>query len=323
MRPILLAGPTASGKSAFAVGLAERLKGAVINADSQQIYSGWRVLSARPTADEQARAPHHLYGHVPMEADYSVGHWLRDLAPVLAECAQAGKRPIITGGTGLYFKALTEGLAPIPAVPPETRQRVEAEMERLGLADFAAKLAERDPDTAAVLDLDNPRRVLRAFEVLEATGTGLAGWKARTQEPLIPLSGATAVALTPPRPWLYARCEARLDTMMDEGALDEVRGMMALGLPGIAPSLRALGAPELSAHLRGELSLDEAIARAKTETRRYAKRQLTWIRNQMGAWTHVDPSAAEAFDVLLNHARSKHTEGGLTAATETSDPAGS
>lgn len=297
--PVLLAGPTASGKSALALALAERLGGAIINADSQQVYAGWRLLSARPSPGEEAQATHALYGHVAMDADYSVGHWLRDVEQALATCAVQGLRPIITGGTGLYYKALTEGLAPIPPVPPEIRKAAEAEMERTGLTAFAEALRARDPDTTADLDLNNPRRVLRAREVLDATGIGLADWKARTPPPVVPLTAATAIALTPPRDWLYARCEARFDAMLAGGALDEVRAVMAMDLPAASPSLRAVGAPELMAHLAGHLTLEAAADSAKTETRRYAKRQLTWIRNQMGAWTHIDPAEPGSVDRVL------------------------
>jgi len=282
--PILIAGPTASGKSSLALALARRLGGAVINADSQQVYRDWRILTARPTPGDEARAPHFLYGHLALEAEYSAGAWLRDLAETLEECRARDLRPIITGGTGLYFKALTEGLAPIPPIPPETRASAEAELQSLGLAGLHARLAERDPETAAALDPANPVRVLRAWEVLQATGTGLAEWRRATAPPLLALDQTVALALTPPRPWLIARCDARFDAMLEQGALDEVARVMALGLdPGLA-GMKALGAPELMAHLAGEISLDEAATRAKTSTRRYAKRQLTWVRNQMFRW---------------------------------------
>ena len=297
VRPVLIAGPTASGKSALALSLAEETGGAIINADSQQVYSGWRVLSARPSVEDEARAPHYLYGHVAMDADYSTGHWLRDTEKVLADCAANNLRPIIVGGTGLYFKALTEGLAPIPAVPSEVRAAGEAELARLGREQFAESFAARDPETAAKIDLENPRRVLRAWEVLEASGTGLAEWQARTPPPLLRLEDCETIALTPPRDWLYARCEARFDAMLAEGALDEVRAVMAMELPAAAPSLKAVGAPELMAHLRGEMTLQAASDAAKQETRRYAKRQSTWIRNQMAGWTTA-PNAADAASML-------------------------
>lgn len=283
MTPILIAGPTASGKSALAVALARALGGQVVNADSQQIYAGWRVLTARPSAGEEALAPHRLYGHVRLDQAYSAGHWLAEVTPLLD-----GPTPVIVGGTGLYFKALTEGLAPIPRVPPQVRAAGEAELERLGRVAFAADLARRDPRTAAGLDLDNPRRVLRAWEVLEATGTGLAEWQARTPPPALSLDRCLAIALTPDREALYARCDLRFDQMMEDGAVEEARAVMAMDLPPDAPGLKAVGAGALFAWLRGEISRDDAITRARTETRRYAKRQMTWIRNQMGAWHHLD-----------------------------------
>ncbi len=283
-RPILIAGPTASGKSALALALARRLRGAVINADSQQVYRDWRILSARPTPADEAQAPHFLYGHLALEAEYSAGAWLRDLEGVLEQCRARDLRPIITGGTGLYFKALTEGLAPIPPIPPGVRASAGAELRRLGLASLGAELAARDPETAAGLDRANPARVLRAWEVLEATGTGLAEWHRATPPPLLALHATVAFALTPPRPWLNARCDARFGAMLTSGGLDEAARVMALGLDPGLPGMKALGAPELMAHLAGQLSIDQAAARARTATRRYAKRQLTWIRNQMFHW---------------------------------------
>ncbi len=283
-KPLLIAGPTASGKSALALALARRLGGAVINADSQQVYRDWRILSARPTPEDEAQAPHFLYGHVALDAEYSTGAWLTDLAGALEDCRARDLRPIITGGAGLYFKALTEGLAPIPPIPPEVRAGAEAELRRLGLADFATALAKRDPESAAALDRANPARLLRAWEVLEATGAGLAEWRRATSPPLLALDRTIAFALTPPRPWLIARCDARFDAMLAHGALDEAARVMALGLDPGLPGMKALGAPELMAHLAGQISLEEAAARARTATRRYAKRQLTWVRNQMTGW---------------------------------------
>ncbi|HET7408778.1 MAG TPA: tRNA (adenosine(37)-N6)-dimethylallyltransferase MiaA [Paracoccaceae bacterium] len=312
--PILIAGPTASGKSALAVTVARQLRGVIVNADSQQVYAEWRVLTARPSAADEATAPHRLYGHVGVAEAYSVGRWLDEVRGVLAApgggletrpdgTSESGPRPIVVGGTGLYFRALTQGLSPIPEVSAEVRAAGEAALERIGLTRFAEELARRDPETAEGLDLANPRRVLRAWEVLEATGTGLAEWKARTPPPLIPLERAVAVALVPPRDRLYARCDARLDAMIAQGALDEVTRVMALGVPRSAPAMKAVGAAELASHLAGELTLDEAAARAKTETRRYAKRQLTWIRNQMAAWRQMDPTAPGLADHVLALAR--------------------
>ena len=291
-RPVLLAGPTASGKSALALALAGELGGAIVNADSQQVYREWRILTARPSAEEETQAPHFLYGHVPLDADYSVGRWLAEAAEALATCRARGLRPVIAGGTGLYFRALTQGLAPIPPVPPETRAAAEAALARLGPDTLFRRLAARDPETATTLDAANPARILRAWEVLEATGTGLAGWHRRTPPPLIPPADADRLALTPPREALYARCDARLDAMVEAGVLDEVARVVALGLDPSLPGMKAVGAPELMTHLRGEIPRDEAIARAKTATRNYAKRQLTWIRNQMRDWPRLDSADA-------------------------------
>lgn len=281
---VLIAGPTASGKSSLAVQIARVIGGVVINADSQQIYRDWQVLTARPGPDDMEGIPHYLYGHVALDQDYSVGHWLRDVEPLL-------DRPcVIVGGTGLYFKALTEGLAEIPAVAPEVRAEAEALLAEKGLEALVARLTAEDPATAAKIDLVNPRRVVRAWEVLQGTGKGLADWQDATPAPLKALPDCRAIALTPDRDWLYARCEARFDLMMEAGALDEAKAVMDLNLPPEAPGLKALGAPELFAHLSGEMTLDDAIAQAKMETRRYAKRQMTWIRNQMGAWQRLDPA---------------------------------
>ncbi len=292
-RPVLLAGPTASGKSALALALARQFGGAVINADSQQVYREWRILTARPGPKEEAEVPHYLYGHVPLSVDYSVGTWLADLREALADCARHGLRPIVAGGTGLYFKALTEGLAPIPPVPPETRARAEADLARLGREALHARLAARDPETAAAIDRTNPARLIRAWEVLEATGTGLADWRRRTEPPLLPLAETVPFAVLPPRDALYARTDVRLDAMIAGGVLDEVVRVLDLGLDPSLPGMKAVGAPELMTHLRGELALNAALARAKTATRNYAKRQLTWIRNQMRDW-HVLNSADPA-----------------------------
>ena len=291
-RPILIAGPTASGKSELALGLAERFGGCVINADALQVYEGWRILTARPSEADEARAPHHLYGHVPLTtADYSVGRWLRELEPLLARCAAEGRRPIIVGGTGLYFKALTEGLAEIPETPPEIRAAMEERLAEIGPEAFFEELRARDPDTAGQIDAANPRRVLRAREVLETTGTGLAAWRARTPPPLLPLGAVDALVLEPPRDLLRERIARRFDQMLADGGLDEVAAVSARGFAAEdfarLPGLKALGASELRAHLLGESSRDEAVERAVAATRQYAKRQSTWARNQMNAWKRL------------------------------------
>lgn len=273
--PVLIAGPTASGKSALALQIAEAQGGVIVNADALQVYGCWRLLTARPDASEEARAPHRLYGHVGRDQLYSVGHWLREVAAILAE----GARPIIVGGTGLYFMALTEGLAEIPAIPPDVR----AEGDALRLSDPARMVAMLDPATAAKTDLANLARVQRAWEVLRATGRGLAAWQAQTPPPLLPPDCCRKVVLRPDVDWLNARIDRRFDLMMAAGALEEARAELPTWDPA-RPSARAIGAPELIAHLQGQMSLSEAVAAAKLASRQYAKRQRTWFRSRMGDW---------------------------------------
>lgn len=255
--------------------IATRRGGAILNADAMQVYGNWRVLTARPDPDDEARVPHRLYGHVAWDAPYSVGHWLREVAPLL----QDGARPIIVGGTGLYFRALTEGLAEVPPTPPEIR----AEADRLSLA---ALIGGLDRPTAAGLDLQNRARVQRGWEVLRATGRGLADWQADTPAPLLPLGQCTALRLEAPVDWLNARITARFDAMLQDGALDEARDNMARWDPAL-PSMRAIGAPELIAHLRGEITLAQARDAAIIASRQYAKRQRTWFRARMRDWVPV------------------------------------
>ncbi|MEM7213727.1 MAG: tRNA (adenosine(37)-N6)-dimethylallyltransferase MiaA [Pseudomonadota bacterium] len=298
--PILIAGPTASGKSALALQLAEAFGGVIINADSQQIYRDWHILTARPSPEEETRAPHRMYGNVSLDVIYSTGHWLDDVTRELERCQTEELRPIIVGGTGLYFKALTVGLAKIPKADLSIRARGEEVLEQLGLARFVETLQTRDPKTCARIDLQNPRRVLRAWEVLEQTGRGIADWQDETPPPLVPLGACQAIALQPPRDWLYERCDRRFDEMIKAGVLTEVEAVMSTSLSPDAPGAKAVGAPELMAHLRGEMTLDEASDRAKMETRRYAKRQSTWIRNQMQDWRKLDPADSSAVETLVD-----------------------
>lgn len=274
-RPVLIAGPTASGKSALALDIAARSGGVIVNADASQVYACWRVISARPSPEEEAQAPHRLYGHLAQDAPYSTGHWLREVTQVIAE----GQRPIIVGGTGLNFQALTEGLADIPATP----SKVRATGNTMSLADLTAAL---DPQTAQTLDLDNRARVQRAWEVLTATGKGLALWQAQTPPPLLPLTDCTAIALNVDRDWLLGRIERRFDLMLEGGALDEVRAIEPHYDPTL-PAHKAIGVPELIAHLRGTLTLSEARDAAVIATRQYAKRQRTWIRSKMSDWEQL------------------------------------
>ena len=277
--PVLIAGPTASGKSGLALELAERQGGVIVNADALQVYACWRVLTARPSAADEALVPHRLYGHVGRDQDYSVGHWLREVAQVLASDA----RPIIVGGTGLYFTALTAGLAAIPAIPAMVRAEGDA---RRRAGDVAGMLAGLDPATRAAIDPQNPARVQRAWEVLRATGRGLADWQAATGPALLPLARAQALVLAPDPAWLGARIDARFDAMMAAGALDEVRAQLPHWNPA-QPSARAIGARELVAYLRGEIGRDHAVALARIASRQYAKRQRTWFRSRMAGWPAV------------------------------------
>jgi tRNA dimethylallyltransferase len=285
-KPILVAGPTASGKSALALDLADRFDGMIINADALQVYGCWRVLTARPDPAEEARAPHHLYGHVACDGDYSVGVWLREVGALLQ---RAQKLPIIVGGTGLYFAALTEGLVDIPPIPAEIRARSQGLLDGEGLLRLLADLALEDAKTLARIDQNNPMRVQRAWEVLQATGRGLAAWQADTPEPLLPRQDTNALVLDAPKDWLTPRIDRRFDLMLEQGALDECRANLAGWQPD-HPSARAIGAAELMAHLRGEMPLDQAIDLAKIATRQYAKRQRSWFRARMKDWTAVDLS---------------------------------
>lgn len=277
-RPVLIAGPTASGKSALALAIAEAGGGVIVNADALQVYDGWRVLTARPTPAEQARAPHALYGHVDFTADYSAGAWLRDVMPLL----QGPERPIIVGGTGLYFRALTEGLAEIPPTPPEVRARADS----LDAPDLIADLRRADPAILQRIDTQNPARLRRAWEVWETTGRPLSDWQADTPPPALPLDGALPLVIEPDRDALNARIARRFDQMLADGALDEARA----NLPRwdrAGGARKAIGAPELIAHLRGEMPLEAAREAAIIASRQYAKRQRTWFRARMGGWTRI------------------------------------
>jgi tRNA dimethylallyltransferase len=282
--PILIAGPTASGKSAAALALARQLDGVVINADSMQVYSGLRVLTARPSEQDEALAPHKLYGFVSPAEAYSVGRWLEDVAGEIEAARADGQTPILVGGTGLYFKALLEGLAPVPDVPAQVRDHWRSQAERLSGAELHAMLAARDPVMADRLRPQDPQRIVRALEVIDATGRSLSEWQAAPVQSVLDGQDARAVVVAPEREIIYARCEERFAAMLDGGALDEVAALMALELDSGLPAMRALGVAALMAHLCGEIGLEEAATRVKTETRRYAKRQLTWLRSNMITW---------------------------------------
>ncbi len=286
--PILIAGPTASGKSSLALELAEQLGGCVIvNADSMQVYDGWSLLTARPSSYEEDQVPHRLYGHIDPADSYSVGAWLREMYGVLKEAREAGIRPIIVGGTGLYFTSLLRGLSMIPEIPDTVREAAENELSRMGRAAFHKELLRRDPRAEGV-DPMNPRRLVRAWEVFEHTGKSLAVWAQQTPPPLLPLGQTKAsIVLEADPDWLRDRIEQRFDEMVEYGALDEAAAMAAREIAEGTPSLKALGGPALMAHLRGEITLEDAIETGKADTRRYAKRQRTWFRNQMADWSRI------------------------------------
>lgn len=272
--PVLIAGPTACGKSALAMDIAARDGRVIVNADALQVYDCWRVLSARPSAADETALPHALYGHIPHNVTYSTGQWLRDVLPLL-------DRPVvIVGGTGLNFSALTEGLADIPPVPASLREQANA---RVAAEGFGGLLAELDRATAARIDSQNGARVQRAWEVLQATGRGLAAWQDDTPAPVLALSDAEALVIRPPVEWLDARIARRFHSMLAEGALDEVQAALPGWVPEL-PSSRAIGAPELIGYLRGLSTLSEATTAAILASRRYAKRQRTWFRSRMGDW---------------------------------------
>lgn len=278
--PVLIAGPTASGKSELALRIAEAQGGVIVNADAIQVYANWPILSARPSQADEARAPHGLYGHVAGDAAYSVGDWLREVAPLL----DGDLRPIIVGGTGLYFTALTEGLAEIPATPPALRATA---MARIADEGPAALVAELDAATRDRIDTANPMRVQRAWEVLRATGKGLAAWQDQTDPPLLPLSRAAPLLVTADKDWLTPRIEARFDKMLERGALEEARANRGGWSPDL-PSAKTIGAAELIAVLDGQMTLDAARARVGILTRQFAKRQRTWFRARMRSWTALD-----------------------------------
>ncbi len=282
-QPVLIAGPTASGKSAMALAIARHGGGVVVNADALQVFANWRLLTARPSFADEEAARHLLYGHVPGDQDYSVGHWLREVKPLLSGAA----RPIIVGGTGLNFTALTEGLADIPPTPPAVRSEGEALLADKGRA---AMLEELDAQTRARIDQLNPARVARAWEVWRSTGRGLASWQDDTPPPLLPRANAAAFVLQADRDWLRDRIARRFDAMIADGLVEEARRNLAHWDPK-APSSKAIGAPELIAHLRGDMDLDSARRAAIVASQQYAKRQRTWFRARMKDWTPVGISA--------------------------------
>jgi tRNA dimethylallyltransferase len=293
-KPILIAGPTTSGKSALALSLAEKLGGSIINADSMQVYRDLRVITARPSPDEEARVPHLLYGHVDAAENYSVGRWCVDASAALAAVENEGRLPILVGGTGLYFKALTRGLAAVPPVPADIRAVVRERLLQEGAPSLHVELARRDPVTAARLMPGDRARVTRALEVVLATGRSLTDWHREGMPPPVDGGGTVKLFLSVERAELYRRIDLRFDAMLAAGTMEEVAALAARKLDPILPAMKAHGVPWLIRHLNGEITLAEATEGGKRDTRRYTKRQGTWFRNQLPEWEWVTPQEAEA-----------------------------
>ncbi len=290
---VLIAGPTASGKSALGLALADRLGGEIINADSMQVYADLRIVTARPSADEEARAPHHLYGHVAASKVFSTGQWLDDAVAAIAQVCARGKVPIVLGGTGLYFKALTEGFVEVPDIPDDVRAATRAEVDEIGPQAAHVLLGEVDPAWADQVNQNDPQRIARGLEVFRATGRPLSSWQ---EEPVqAPNIGSAArFVLEPDRDWLIERIHRRFRKMVDAGAVDEVEALLGQGLHPSLPAMKALGVPELGAYLSGATSLEEAIETAAIKSRQYAKRQSTWFRQQMISWNRLSAQDLES-----------------------------
>ena len=293
-RAVLIAGPTASGKSHAAMAVAQAVDGVVVNADSMQVYRELRVLTARPSAEDEALVPHRLYGIVSVAEPFSVGTWLAHVTGALDEVWRDGKMPVIVGGTGLYFRALLDGLVQIPEVPDEVRRLWRDRLDAEGPQALHRLLAERDPAAAARIEPADGQRIVRGLEVEAATGRPLSAWQGdRAEGSALDPAHSVEIVLWPPREALYARCDQRFDRMVAMGGLDEVRGLSALDLDPALPAMKALGVRQLMAHLAGNCDLDTAVEDAKTWTRRYAKRQMTWFRRNMISWNAVHEKDSE------------------------------
>jgi tRNA dimethylallyltransferase len=289
---ILIAGPTASGKSALALALAEKRGGAIVNADSMQVYRDLRIITARPTPAEEERVPHRLYGHVDAAENFSVGRWCTEATAALAAAKREGRAAIIVGGTGLYFNALTRGLAAVPPIPAQIRDEVRARLASDGVAALHAELTRRDPAAAARLMPGDRARVTRALEVVLATGRSLLLWHDENMPAGVNAALAAKIFLMPDRDSLLRRIDARFDAMMAAGAMEEVRALAARQLDPNLPAMKAHGVPWLIRHLKGELSFAEAVEGGKRDTRQYTKRQATWFRNQLPDFVRVEPDRA-------------------------------
>jgi tRNA dimethylallyltransferase len=290
-KAVLIAGPTASGKSALALTLAQKTGGVVINTDSMQVYRDLRIITARPTPAEEALVPHRIYGHVDAAVNFSAGAWVADAGKILKEAQAENRLPIFVGGSGLYFKALTRGLSAVPAIPAEVRESVRARLERDGVEALHAELGLRDPASAERLKPRDRARIARALEVVEATGRALTDWHREGLPPLLAPGEFSALFLEPERDQLYARIDARFDAMLAAGALEEVAALAARQLDPLLPAMKAHGVPALIRHLKGEISRDEASEIGRADTRHYAKRQFTWFRHQLPEFEWMAPDA--------------------------------
>ncbi len=292
---VLIAGPTASGKSRLAIGIAEAESGIVVNADSMQVYDVLRVITARPSPDEEARAPHRLFGHVGPAIPYSVAKWLADVDTLLKSSEAAGRKLVFVGGTGLYFRALTEGISQMPDISPVLRERWRQALLDEGAEALHRELGARDTRAAERLRPSDGQRIVRALEVVEASGRSILDWQGDRSKPLVDAQSARKIVLAPIRDFLRDMIDRRFDGMVASGALDEVRAILALDLAPELPARKAIGVPELAAFLSGEATLDDAIARAKLATKQYAKRQETWFRNQLGPdWERMHPGSEKS-----------------------------
>ncbi|SDU26225.1 tRNA (adenosine(37)-N6)-dimethylallyltransferase MiaA [Stappia sp. ES.058] len=293
----LIAGPTASGKSALAIALAERTGAMVVNADSMQVYHDLSILTARPGATDLARAEHRLYGHIDARDAYSVARWLGDVEAVLDDARTQTRPVILVGGTGLYFRALTAGLSSVPPINDAVRTRLRAMAAEPAGDRMHALLKDRDPEMAGRLEPSDTQRITRALEVIESTGKSLLHWQRQTGTPLVG-ADATRVVLAPPRRWLHARIAARFETMVATGAITEARQLMALGLSPSLPAMKAIGVRELGALPDMDASLANAVERCIAQTRQYAKRQETFFRGQLGDWPRLDPNASTVRELV-------------------------
>lgn len=284
---ILIHGPTASGKTALSIALARRMGGEVVNADSMQVYADLASLTARPSAEELSVVPHHLFGHIDAATHYSTGHWLKEAGEKIEGIRERGKIPIFVGGTGLYLLALTQGLSEIPPVPEDMRAEARAIVQSEGGKGLKERLEKVDPESAETLKSGDRQRLARAYEVWLATGKPFSSFKGARSQPVLGEGEWLGVALTPPRAKLYARIDRRFNAMLVEGAMEEARALVARGLDPALPAMKAHGMPWLAAYIRGEIKSETAAAHASRDTRRYAKRQFTWIGRQFPFWPRI------------------------------------